>query len=192
MRSRTLLIVALCLVVTGVLGLAAISWLTGGCCGSPQAGRTGGGPGSTDAMFIEQMVPHHQDAIDMSELALTRAERPEIRDLARRIIESQSAENEQMRGWYEEWFGGSVPEGSGMGGMMGSRTDLDRLRTAEDFDREFIEQMVPHHQMAIMMARMAGRWTKQPEMRRLTASIVRTQSQEIRDMLRWYRQWYGG
>ncbi len=54
--------------------------------------------------FIEQMIPHHDDAIAMAEIALTKAEHPEIKQLASNIKQSQSAENEQMRTWYKSWY----------------------------------------------------------------------------------------
>src|SRR3989344_9452426 len=76
-----------------------------------------------DAHFIEQMIPHHEDAIAMAELALTKATRPEVKTLAQNIIDSQSKEIEQMKAWYKDWFGKDVPEDEnvmGMHGMMGS------------------------------------------------------------------------
>ncbi|MGB3683061.1 MAG: DUF305 domain-containing protein, partial [Rubrobacteraceae bacterium] len=60
------------------------------------------GGDATDAMFLRMMIPHHQQAIDMSRQALDRAERPEIKDLARKIIDEQSAEIEQMQGYLQE------------------------------------------------------------------------------------------
>lgn len=190
MRQRTLLTVAIGLIVIGAVGVvggAVLGRTLGPTTGDGRAGRV-------DAMFIEQMVPHHQDAIDMAEMALSRAEHPEIVELAERIKETQTDENERMRAWYEDWFGTPVPDAVDegmMGGMMRGGTDMERLREADDFDREFIEQMVPHHRAAIMMSRMAGRATRRTEMRELTDSIIETQSREIEDMLRWHRQWYG-
>lgn len=60
------------------------------------------GGDATDAMFLSMMIPHHQQAIDMSRQELDRAEHPEIKDLARKIIDEQSAEIEQMQGYLEE------------------------------------------------------------------------------------------
>jgi uncharacterized protein (DUF305 family) len=79
--------------------------------------------------------------------------------------------------------------GHGMG-MMNS-TNLDKLKTAKPFDKEFIKQMVPHHQMAIMMAQMALKNSKHPQIRNLANSIIKTQSAEIYKMRQWYKQWYG-
>lgn len=59
--------------------------------------------------FIVMMIPHHEGAIAMADLALTRAKRPEIKELAKSIKASQTQENAQMRIWYRQWFGGDVP-----------------------------------------------------------------------------------
>jgi uncharacterized protein (DUF305 family) len=176
---------------------------------------------SSDTRFIVMMIPHHQGAIAMAELAITRARRPEIKALAQRIITSQSREIEQMRQWYRQWYGGAVPawrlpagvgmgpgmgmgpgKGMGMGpgmgmgsaGMgpgMGMGTSLEALKSAADFDRAFIEQMIPHHRMGVMMASHAAWTSEHPQLRELEAAMVRVQSQEIEQMAQWYRQWFG-
>jgi uncharacterized protein (DUF305 family) len=176
--------------------------------GPPAAQGWGGmpmGQRSADAHFIVMMIPHHQGAIAMSELALSRARRPEIKALAQRIIASQSREITRMRQWYRQWYGSDVPSwgigtgagygmgmGMGMGwGMPGFGTSLDALRAAPDFDRAFIEQMIPHHRMGVMMASHAQWSTQHPELRQLEAAMVRVQSQEIEQMAQWYQRWYG-
>jgi uncharacterized protein (DUF305 family) len=152
--------------------------------------------GGTDAMFIEQMIPHHDDAIAMAKSALARAEHPEIKQLAEDVIKTQSAEIDQMREFYRDWFDADVPDfggASGMmgGGMMGGDVDIEDLEAAEQFDKAFIEAMVPHHQMGIMMSRMAGNASNRSELRDLTDAIIEGQSAEIRKMLEWYEEWYG-
>jgi uncharacterized protein (DUF305 family) len=147
-----------------------------------------------DGMFIVQMIPHHDDAIDMAELALERSERPEIRQLAADIRSSQTAENAQMREWYREWYGGAptVSRGMGMGmGMMSETTDMRALESAPDFDKEFLEQMIPHHEMAVMMTSMVGNVGGRQELRELADSMRRAQSREIELMEGWYSEWYG-
>lgn len=190
-NRHTTLIVAIALLVAGVLGMVATVTFSG-----PAAPlRQGMGAAGMDAMFIEQMIPHHEDAIVMAEIALRRAGHPEIRQLAEDVIRTQSAEVEQMREWYRQWFGTEVPERGDsfgmMGGMMGGMVDLEALEKADEFDKAFIEAMIPHHQMGIMMSRMAGSATRRPELRALTQSIVRTQSEEIDDMREWHEEWYG-
>jgi uncharacterized protein (DUF305 family) len=205
MHKMTNLVLGGALIVLGLLGIVGTLALQsagpggagcpGGLCGS---GQRSGVARDVDAMFIQQMIPHHDDAIAMADMALTRAEHPELRQLAEDIRRTQTAENAQMREWYQEWFDAEVPEDSGGssgmmgGGMMGGRmTDMNALEDAESFDREFIEQMVPHHQMAIMMSRMMGSASGRAEMREFTQGIIETQSAEIELMLGWYEAWYG-
>jgi len=207
MTSRSGLIIGLALVLIGLVGLITVGLLGAG--GPNDLTCPGGGPcfggrddsaGSVDAMFIVGMVPHHEDAIEMAELALTRAEHPELKELARDIIDTQSAENDDMREWYRDWYGEDVPENGsfgmmggdmGMGGMGSMGTDMSALESADPFDAEFIEQMIPHHQMGVMMARMVLARSAQPEIQELARSIITTQTAEIEQMQDWYREWYG-
>ena len=155
-----------------------------------------------DAHFIEQMIPHHEDAITMSELAQTKAQRPETKELASSIIDSQGKEISQMKEWYKDWFGREVPAGDqvmqhhGMGngngmhmGMTGTTEDITNLENAEDFDTAFIEHMIPHHQMAVMMATMLKNGTDRPEMKKLADDIIEAQTNEIEQMRTWLNEW---
>ncbi len=65
--------------------------------GMPMGGR------SADAHFIVMMIPHHEGAIAMADLAVQRARHPQIRALAERIRTSQGQEIAQMRRWYRQW-----------------------------------------------------------------------------------------
>jgi uncharacterized protein (DUF305 family) len=146
-----------------------------------------------DQHFITQMIPHHEGAIVMAEIALTRSKRPEILSLAQGIIEAQKLENTDMRAWYEAWFGGTPGTGHGMMHMDGMSGDVSELSSVPDtdFDREFIEQMIPHHEMAIMMAQMLSASTGRAEMRTLAENIITSQSREIQMMRAWLKSWYG-
>jgi uncharacterized protein (DUF305 family) len=159
----------------------------------------------TDQSFIEMMIPHHQDAVEMAEMALEKAQRPELKQLAQAIIQDQEREIQQMETWYQQWFNQPVPALStqGMMGMhqghemigMGQEMmamDLEALETATNFDQEFIRQMIPHHQMAVMMASNLKTNTNRPEMDKLMDDIIRSQSAEIEQMKQWYQAWYGG
>jgi uncharacterized protein (DUF305 family) len=141
-------------------------------------------------------------AIDMADLALKLAKHPEIKNLAKAIKTSQSQEIQQMRTWYKRWYGTEVPEVQmshhGMMGMgmsmhpdiVGMQMDLNALKNAPDFDREFIRQMIPHHQMAVMMSQMAIESSNHSEIRTLARSIIKSQNAEIEQMRQWYRTWY--
>ena len=73
---------------------------------------------------------------------------------------------------------------------MGGQEDIAVLENAVDFDKAFIEAMIPHHQLAIMMANMLESGTNRPEMLQLAKNIISSQSKEIREMQTWYVQWY--
>jgi len=163
---------------------------------------SGGVMGNIDRHFIEQMIPHHEDAITMANIALEKATHPEIKTLAEDIIKAQSDEITKMKGWYKDWFGTEVPQntsvmgqhgmtsGNGMHmGMMGDETDIGTLRNAPDFDKAFIEEMIPHHQMAVMMAQMLKNTTNREEMKKLADDIISAQTKEITDMREWYQDW---
>ncbi len=155
--------------------------------------------GNIDRHFIEMMIPHHEGAIAMARLALETSKRPEILSLADGIIEAQTREIEQMQEWYTQWFGTNVKDFTAMnemmghGGMgmhmMGMEGDLNELKTALNFDIAFINQMIPHHEMAIMMAQMLQAGTQRPEMRELADQIITSQSREIEMMKSWRNAW---
>ena len=153
-----------------------------------------------DRHFIEQMIPHHEGAVAMAKLALEKSKRAEIKTLATAIVKSQTKENVDMIGWYKSWFGKDVPKvNTGMmsGGMMsgsgmhmGGQEDMAALENATDFDKAFLEAMIPHHQLALMMVQMLEAGTSRPEMLELARNITTSQSKEIQQMRGWYSGWY--
>jgi len=147
-----------------------------------------------DQHFIVQMIPHHEGAIAMAKIALERSKKSEILSLANDIIESQQKEIDDMRSWHQSWFGSSPAEGGmGMMHMGGMEGDVDVLKTLSgaDFDREFLEQMIPHHEMALMMVQMLAAGTERTEMKQLAENIRVSQSREIDMMRSWLKAWYG-
>ena len=147
----------------------------------------------SDERFIDTMVPHHQGAVEMPEVALENAEHPELRQLAENIINDQSAEIERLRGIKEREFGSSeVPmemssEEIAMRGMM---EDHGMLANQEPFDKAFIDAMLPHHEAAIKMANVVIENTGNDEIRELAQGIVDLQQSEIEQMTGWRREWY--
>src|SRR3989338_2883439 len=180
-------------------GYGSMMW-GGNYSNNPTSSRTAGVMSQIDKHFIEQMIPHHEGAIAMATLALQKAKHTEIKTLATAIIEAQTAEIQNMSVWYQDWFGKTVPKVStGMmgGGMMsqsgmhmGGQEDMTALENASDFDKAFIEEMIPHHQLAIMMANMLQSGTSRPEMQQLAKDIIKSQSEEIEKMQGWYQNWY--
>ncbi len=178
----------------GMMGWRNNSVSTQGVTGNTQIAN------NIDRHFIEQMIPHHEGAVAMAKLALERSKRTEIKTLATAIINGQTKEIQDMTGWYKDWFGKDVPKVSaGMmgGGMMfssgmhtGGQEDMAILESATDFDKAFLEAMIPHHQLALMMVRMLEAGSNRPEMLQLAKNITSSQSKEIQQMQGWYAEWY--
>ena len=150
----------------------------------------------TDGAFLSEMVPHHQSAIDMAEVALKQAEHPEIETLANSIIASQSDEISTLESIHQRLFGGAIGEKDhGSLGLpdhaTGMDMDLATLKSAKPFDREFIDMMIPHHQSAIAMARVELERGSDDEAQALAEQIIEAQTQEIEDMNAWRAEWYG-
>lgn len=159
-----------------------------------------------DQAFIDMMVPHHQSAIAMAVVALARAEHPEIATLAPQIIEAQEREIAQLRGWREAWYGdASTPPltamplvpGMGMSGMdhgpmsMDMSGDIrDLWLVEEDFDKAFIDAMIPHHESAIEAATIALDKAEHQEIRDVARAIIEEQQREIEEMMAWREEWY--
>jgi uncharacterized protein (DUF305 family) len=147
----------------------------------------------SDKAFIDAMVPHHQGAIAMAEVALKNAEHEEIIQLSRNIISSQQAEIEELKSIKQEEFGTSnVPmemsseQMRGMGMMM----DPQQLANQKPFDEAFIDAMIPHHQSAIEMAQVALENSDNPKIKDLAQNIISAQQREIEQMREWRQQWY--
>lgn len=151
---------------------------------------------NVDSAFVSQMVPHHESAIEMAQVAKVKAEHPEIVDLANNIVDSQSSEIEAMNGMDDRLSADPMhdqgPDNLGMGDqMMGMDGDISSLKSAKPFDREFIDQMIPHHQGAIRMAAMELGGGEDQEVRDLATAIIAAQSAEIKQMNSWREKWYG-
>ncbi|MFS4487739.1 DUF305 domain-containing protein [Dietzia kunjamensis] len=156
---------------------------------------------AADVMFVRMMIPHHEQAIEMSDIILARSDIPaDITALAEKIKAEQAPEIDQMTAWLDQWGqppgprdghrghgGGGMPvmgnDMSMMDGML-SADELQQLFDAEGTDaaRLYLEQMIAHHEGAIDMAQgEVSDGTYQPTVD-LARSIIDTQQQEIARM----------
>ncbi len=147
-----------------------------------------------ELQFIDTMIAHHEGAVDMALLADTRAAHPELKMLARNIIADQRKEIEQMRAWRSEWFAGAAPAlNMKMPGMAEGMTGMDLKKLdslkANDFDLEFIRQMIPHHEGAVVMARELAGKTDRAELKSLADTVIKAQTDEIARMREWQSAW---
>lgn len=136
-----------------------------------------------DVAFAQGMIPHHQQALEMSDILLSKQNIDErVARLAEEIRAAQGPEIETMHGWLRQWGAPMAPdhEMGGMHGMM-SEPDLARLRDAQgpDAGRLFLTQMIEHHEGAVTMAQNEidkGQFT---EAVALARDIITTQQKEI-------------
>jgi uncharacterized protein (DUF305 family) len=165
------------------------------------SGMMNAGPADSNApfdqRFFDQMIVHHQGAVMSAQMMIADSARPELRDLAQRIITGQQREIGQMRQWRADWYGarnaGSMPDMMG-GGMMGSM-NRDQMRqmmgASADFDQMFLQMMIPHHKAAITMAGQALNQGEHPEIKTFVQGTVATQRAEITEMQGYLSEWYG-
>jgi uncharacterized protein (DUF305 family) len=153
-----------------------------------------------DVMFAQHMIPHHQQAIEMSDMLLAKqGVEPRVTELATQIKAAQGPEIEQMQGWLDEWGNPpmapmpsgdmNMPEHGGMPGMssgqgMMSEQDMTALKNAQGVEaaRLFLTQMIEHHQGAITMAQTEINDGQYPPAVEMARAIVSTQQQEIDTM----------
>ncbi|MCC5625813.1 DUF305 domain-containing protein [Nostoc sp. CHAB 5715] len=162
------------------------------------------GPADTnfDLRFIDAMIPHHQGAVEMANVAQQKSKRPEIKKLADNIIKSQNQEITQMKQWRQAWYPkvGDKPMvyDSQMGHMMEMSSDqMKGMMMSQDlgaadaeFDLRFINAMIPHHEGAVTMAKDVLSKSKRPEIKQLAQEIIKAQNTEIKEMQQWRKSWY--
>lgn len=182
----------------GVIAILAAALVAG--CGDD------GSDATPDQAFVRQMVPHHQMAVEMAEMAKDQAQHPEVETLADNIIRTQNAEITQMTEASKrldvepepvdsEDMNLMASDGEKLGvptmDDMGMDMETDTLDGAEPFDMAFIDMMVPHHQGAVFMAQGQLAKGRDPELRELATGIIESQQKEIRQMSEWRAKWYG-
>lgn len=178
--------------VTTIL-IAIVALSLSGCSNGSKIGmdheghstEASGDLSSDEIMFLQMMIPHHQQAIDISDLALTKSADSELLALAKNIRDEQSAEIVKMKAWLEAAGAGLDPGhsmGHGMGGML-SDSELAALKSAtgKSFDVLWLKAMTGHHDGAIDMAAMIEN-AKSAEIKSFGEGIVASQSAQNKAM----------
>jgi uncharacterized protein (DUF305 family) len=191
----------------GAVALALALSACGGEAAPPAAAPTGatqGAPAQTDVSaehndadirFAQMMIPHHRMAVEMAEMAVDRAENPEVKALAEQIQGAQDPEIETLTGFLETW-GADVPAEGDMAGMDHSGMDMsemsgmmtpeqmDQMRnaTGAEFDTMFLEMMIVHHEGAVTDAQRELDEGVNPQAKELANQIISAQTAEIDQM----------
>lgn len=130
-----------------------------------------------DIRWTQLMIGHHQMALNMAHTVLMHGSDPRVKANAQQVIAAQQKEINQMTGWLTTW-GAGVP--MAMNHDMGSSTKGSA-------DRVFVVDMIPHHQGAIDMAKLAPARTKNAELLKLAANIITAQQAEINQYHAWLK-----
>jgi uncharacterized protein (DUF305 family) len=175
-----------------------------GACGNGSGSTTdsaatagAGQRNDADVAFATGMIPHHQQAVTMADLAAERATDSRVKELATKVKAAQAPEIETMSGWLTGW-GKRVPrageghdmsdhahgpDGEEVGGMMSDKDLYDLVKAVGPaFDRRWLDLMIRHHEGAVTMARTEIDTGAFPAAKTLAGQIVQSQSTEIEEM----------
>ena len=167
--------------------------------GTPTSGNPAAGPhNDADVMFATMMIPHHQQAIEMSGMILAKQDiTAEVTELAQQIKAAQGPEISQMSGWLAGWGENPSPMtmdhdmgGGGMGDGMMTQAEMDALEQADGDGaaRLFLKGMIKHHQGAITMAQKELVEGQNSEAKQLAQQIIDDQKAEITTMNQLYER----
>jgi uncharacterized protein (DUF305 family) len=186
--------------------LSALALLAVACNGAADAPSTDETPATdateeaayneADIEFLQGMIPHHEEAVEMARPVPDRTDRPELNQLAGDIIALQEAEIAQMEQMLADADADAGAEEAGHGGhgdmpgMMGEE-EMERLAVLEgvEFDLAFIDMMIAHHEGAITSAEQVIQGGQNPQARQLAEAIIAEQRAEIDQMTTWREQW---
>ncbi|MGY4844058.1 DUF305 domain-containing protein [Kocuria sp. MNB10] len=151
--------------------------------------------------FLAEIIPHHQAAIEMSELELERGVSPDIRTHAENIIANQQHQIDQFTRWLEEWYGltpeeamAQVPaEAQEEMKILEEETqmmieELSAVEAGEDFDVAFVQKMIPHHNSGIIEFLEPQSRAVHPQLRVAATAGITTQQAQVAD----FRTWLAG
>ncbi|MFC6356333.1 DUF305 domain-containing protein [Luethyella okanaganae] len=183
--------------LTAAVALATALTL-GGCAGGMTGMNMGGdntrdgsSPGANDGavfenadvMFAQMMIPHHEQAVEMSDVLLAKGGvDARIRDLANQIKNAQQPEIDQLKQWLSDWGQDeSAMPGMNHGGSTMSDDDMTALDDATEAEagRLFLEQMIVHHHGAVAMAQDEVDNGANADAKAMAENIIATQTDEI-------------
>lgn len=155
-----------------------------------------------DQMYIDMMIPHHASIIAMAETALPRLQDERLQQMASAIVATQGPEIAELRRHREAFYGDTgpmpmdetimaamdmlMPGMSGTVAEMAFQMDADAqvaaICAAENADLAFIEQTIPHHQMAIEASKAVLAQSGHPEIRAIAERVIVAQQREIEEL----------
>lgn len=167
---------------------------------------TPGGTVEFDQLYIDMMIPHHQSVIALAQAALPRLTDPRLKEIAQRIIDSQSAEIPELEGYRQQFYGSTQPQpmdqnamaemmqamSGGTGGMGQEAANLQQMTkqmdpaaevasfcSSENPDLAFIDLTIRHHQSAVMASQAALAHAVHQEIKTFAQKVIAAQQAEI-------------
>ena len=159
-----------------------------------------------DTMFAQMMIPHHEQAVQMSEVMLTKDDLdPDIEALANKIVAAQGPEIDQLKTMLETWGEPTSMESGGMEGMdhgsdsgagmegMMTEEQMQELEAAEGTEAAemYLTMMTAHHRGAIDMAQEQVAEGQNPQAIEMAQKVIEDQEAEIQEMERLLQQIQG-
>lgn len=136
----------------------------------------------SDLRFLNGLVGHHEQAIDLARQARTASARPEIQSLAEAIVTGMPARIEGLYAWKRAWY--RDPRR-----VSGPRLALGEA--GESFDLRYLNAMIAHHEEAIEMARGIQKISTREEILTLASEVIRIDTDDIAQFEQWRSAWYG-
>ena len=190
LKSRTYLLTGAALAAVLTLSACTNGTEPSSSSGSSSSPSASASFSPADVTFAQMMIPHHEQAVEMSENILAKdGVDVRITDLATQIKAAQEPEIEQLRGWLTEW-GTDESSTGGMDGMSGMGDGSDGMMSDDDMmalenasgpkaGELYLEQMIVHHQGAIMMAELELDEGQNEDAKAMASNIVTSQTDEI-------------
>jgi uncharacterized protein (DUF305 family) len=152
-----------------------------------------------DQLYIDMMIPHHGSIVALAEFALPELTDPRLIALAHEIIDTQPGEQDELRQYRKEFYGSPDPMPLDdaaimqmmmqmpsmtapmvdMGNIMSAEWQISTFCAADDPDIAFIEQTIPHHEMAIQASEDALTRAVHPEIAAFAQRVIEAQQAEI-------------
>ena len=171
------------------MSAAFIAFATSVAPATADAPAPGKSTAKFETRFMESMIDHHAMAIEMGEVCVEKAVHDELRAMCQNIVATQSTEIEDMQSWLADWYGARHEPQMKRGDMR----QMERLQalSGSEFEIEFMQQMIRHHQMAIREAGKCLDRAYHSELLQLCQNIIESQAAEIRQLQAWLCEWYG-
>lgn len=152
---------------------------------------------SYDLQFMDTMTAHHQSAIDMAKMALSKSNNDDLKKFAQKIIDDQMKEIGQMKEWRAKWYADKPPAvnmampgmADAMKMMMGDGLKKMVAMSGKEFHSMFLDMMTAHHKGAVTMAKEALTKAEHAEIKTLANQIIIAQEAEIKMMSEWKTKW---